>query len=135
MSWRILSTRSKVTSCGLCNNHCRLTINIFGGNRRFIGGNRCEKPVTKRSGGDSELNMYAYKLRSAARSYKPVAGPRGKIGIPMGLNMYELLPFWHTFFTQLGFEVVTLSPLQTVTLYLQGQGTHSLVIPSVFPPS
>ncbi len=39
----------RVTSCGLCNNHCRLTINIFGGNRRFIGGNRCEKPVTKRS--------------------------------------------------------------------------------------
>ena len=111
----------KVTSCGLCNNHCRLTINIFGGNRRFIGGNRCEKPVTKRSGGGSELNMYAYKLDQLL-SYKPVAGKRGKIGIPMGLNMYELLPFWHTFFTQLGFEVVT-SGLSNRDLYIKGQAT------------
>lgn len=110
----------KVTNCGLCNNHCRLTINIFGGNRRFIGGNRCEKPVTKRSGG-TELDMYAYKLK-LLRSYMPAMGPRGKIGIPMGLNMYELLPFWHTFFTKLGFEVV-LSPLSSRELYIEGQAT------------
>ncbi len=110
----------KVTNCGLCSNHCRLTINIFGGNRRFIGGNRCEKPVTRRSS-KPELNMYAYKLH-LLRSYIPAMGPRGKIGIPMGLNMYELLPFWHTFFTHLGFEVVT-SPLSSRELYLEGQTT------------
>lgn len=110
----------KVTNCGLCSNNCRLTINIFGGNRRFIGGNRCEKPVTKRSA-SNELNMYAFKLNTLL-SYKPQAGSRGKIGIPMGLNMYELLPFWHTFFTQLGFEVVT-SPLSSRELYIKGQST------------
>ncbi|MGX8709994.1 MAG: acyl-CoA dehydratase activase-related protein [bacterium] len=110
----------RVTSCGLCNNHCRLTINIFGGNRRFIGGNRCEKPVTKRTSED-ELNMYAYKL-GVLRSYQPIPGRRGKIGIPMGLNLYELLPFWHTFFTKLGFEV-TLSPLSSRELYIEGQST------------
>ena len=111
----------KVTTCGLCNNHCRLTINIFAGNRRFIGGNRCEKPVTRRSGQSKELNMYAYKLAQLL-SYRPVEGPRGKIGIPMGLNMYELLPFWYTLFTKLGFEVVT-SPLSSRELYLEGQST------------
>ena len=110
----------RVTTCGMCSNHCRLTVNMFGGNRRFIGGNRCEKPVTKRSG-KSELDMYAYKLK-LLRSYRPKAGPRGKIGIPMGLNMYELLPFWHTFFTRLGFEVVV-SPLSTRELYIRGQST------------
>lgn len=110
----------KVTNCGLCSNHCRLTINIFGGNRRFIGGNRCEKPVTKRSS-KMELDMYAYKLK-LLRDYLPAIGPRGKIGIPMGLNMYELLPFWHTFFTRLGFEVV-LSPVSSRELYLEGQST------------
>ncbi|HEX2985784.1 MAG TPA: acyl-CoA dehydratase activase-related protein [Caproiciproducens sp.] len=110
----------KVTSCGMCSNHCRLTINIFGGNRRYIGGNRCEKPVTKRSS-DGELNLYAYKLKTL-RSYRPVEGTRGKIGIPMGLNMYELLPFWYTFWTHLGFEVVT-SPLSSRELYLDGQST------------
>ena len=110
----------RVTSCGLCNNHCRLTINVFGGNRRFIGGNRCEKPVTKRSN-QSEQNMYAFKLETL-RSYLPVEGPRGKLGLPMGLNMYELLPFWYTFFTKLGFEVVT-SPLSSRELYIKGQST------------
>ena len=111
----------KVTTCGLCNNHCRLTINVFPGNRRFIGGNRCEKPVTRRAEQNKELNMYAYKLAQLL-SYRPVEGPRGKIGIPMGLNMYELLPFWYTLFTKLGFEVVT-SPLSSRELYLEGQST------------
>ena len=110
----------RVTNCGMCSNHCRLTVNIFGGNRRFIGGNRCEKPVTKRSSRE-ELDMYAYKL-NLLRSYRPQKGPRGKLGIPMGLNMYELLPFWHAFFTRLGFEVVT-SPLSSRELYLEGQST------------
>ncbi len=110
----------KVTSCGRCSNNCRLTINVFGGNRRFIGGNRCEKPVTKRSD-DGDLNLYAYKLE-LLRSYGPIKGSRGKIGIPMGLNLYELLPFWHTFFTELGFEVV-LSPLSSRELYINGQST------------
>ena len=110
----------KVTSCGMCSNNCRLTINVFGGDRRFIGGNRCEKPVTKRSSNE-ELNIYAFKTKTLA-AYKPVKGTRGKIGIPMGLNMYELLPFWHTFFTQLGFEVV-ISPVSNRELYINGQST------------
>jgi len=110
----------KVTSCGLCSNNCHLTVNIFGKNRRYIGGNRCEKPVTKRSG-SNELDMYAFKLETL-ESYKPIAGNRGKIGIPMGLNMYELLPFWHAFFTSLGFEVVC-SPLSNREIYINGQHT------------
>ena len=40
----------------------------------------------------------------------------------MGLNMFELLPFWHTLFTKLGFEVVT-SPLSNRKMYLLGQAT------------
>ena len=35
--------------------------------------------------------MFDYKL--SLEEYKPVKGKRGTIGIPMGLNMYELLPF------------------------------------------
>lgn len=109
-----------VVSCGLCSNHCRLTVNTFAGGRKFIGGNRCEKPVTKKKA-DEGLNLYEYK-RQLLDEYQPVKGPRGKIGIPMGLNMYELLPFWHKLFTTLGFEVVT-SPASNRALYLKGQHT------------
>ena len=47
---------------------------------------------------------------------------RGRIGIPMGLNMYEMLPFWHALFTALRFEVVV-SPLSSRELYTMGQHT------------
>lgn len=110
----------KVTNCGLCNNNCRLTINSFGGGRKFIAGNRCERPITKRVP-SSDLNMYDYKLK-LIDSYKPVEGLRGKLGMPMGLNMFEMYPFWYRFFTELKFEVFH-SPFSTRKIYLRGQQT------------
>ena len=110
----------KDARCGLCSNNCRLTVNVFDNNRRFISGNRCDRPITHRKADDT-LNIYDYKLR-LLKEYQPVPGERGKIGIPMGLNMFELLPFWHTLFTKLGFEVVT-SPLSNRKMYLLGQAT------------
>ena len=110
----------KAIACNGCPNHCRLTVNTFANGRKYIGGNRCSKPV---SGAQAKeiYNLYDYKKELLAK-YKPVPGKRGRIGIPMGLNMYELLPFWHTFFTSLGYEVVT-TPESTRALYLLGQHT------------
>lgn len=111
----------KVVNCGMCQNNCRLTVNSFGGGKKFIAGNRCERPITKRNSSGEDNNIYDYKLK-LLQSYKPVKGKRGKLGIPMGLNMYELLPFWHSFFTTLGFEVIC-SPLSSRKLYQRGQQT------------
>lgn len=111
-------TESKL--CQLCGNHCQLTVNTFGDGGQLISGNRCERPVTGQVQ-DQERNLYAYK-HQLLRQYKPEGGARGKIGIPMCLNMYELYPFWHAFFTQLGFAVYH-SPASSRKLYLDGQGT------------
>ncbi|MBQ8003056.1 MAG: 2-hydroxyacyl-CoA dehydratase [Clostridia bacterium] len=111
---------AKTVNCSGCTNNCLLTVNTFEGGRRFVSGNRCEKPVTKKSP-DNSLNLYAYKNLLLSK-YKSTDGGLGKIGIPMGLNMYEMYPFWHTFFTSLGFEVVT-SPPSSRDLYLKGQAT------------
>ena len=109
----------RVTTCQGCTNHCRLTINTFPGGRRFIGGNRCSKPVTGKQTAEI-YNLYDYK-RSLLEQYRTGGeNKRGRIGLPMGLNFYELLPFWHTFFTSLGFETVV-SPESTRQLYLDGQ--------------
>ena len=54
--------------------------------------------------------------------YKPVKGKRGTIGLPMGLNMYEMYPFWNTLFRELGFTV-KMSGFSNRKLYLKGQGT------------
>ncbi|MCI9552538.1 MAG: 2-hydroxyglutaryl-CoA dehydratase [Acutalibacter sp.] len=110
----------KAVTCNGCPNHCRLTVNTFGGGGRYIAGNRCDKPLKKQSPA-SEYNLYEYKKQLLA-AYAPCEGPRGKIGIPMGLNMFELYPFWHTFFTRLGFGVEA-SPESDRQLYFKGQHT------------
>lgn len=113
---------ARPAQCGLCTNHCALTVNVFDGGRRFISGNRCSRPLGKQK---SELpNLYRYKYNKL-RSLHGAGegdGSRGRIGIPMGLNMYENLPFWFVFFTKLNFEVV-LSPESTRKLYIRGQRT------------
>ena len=106
--------------CGGCGNHCQLTVNTFADGRKYISGNRCDKPVTGKSEDDS-LNLYAYKQQLLA-GYKPVPGKRGSIGIPLCLGFYELLPFWWAFWTKLGFAVHT-SPVSSRGLYLAGQAT------------
>ncbi len=111
----------KVTTCGLCENHCRLTVNTFDGGRKFIGGNRCERP-TARGGASEHYDLYEYKLSLLSSYSDKPASPKARIGLPMGLNLYEMLPFWHKFFTQLGFEVVV-SPRSDRKLYLSGQQT------------
>ncbi len=110
----------KSVTCNGCNNKCQLTVNDFGTGRRFIGGNRCEKPVTSKAQDDS-LNLYEYKLKKLAE-YPESEGSRGVIGLPMGLNMYEMYPFWNTFFRSLGFTV-KMSGFSNRKLYLKGQGT------------
>ena len=109
--------------CGGCGNHCQLTVNVFADGKRFISGNRCDKPVTGKANNE-DLDLYAYKLK-LLDGYRKAAAPansRGKIGIPLCLNMYELLPFWHTLFSRLGFEVVV-SPFSNRKLYQSGQAT------------
>jgi len=109
----------KTANCGLCGNNCLLSINTFSGGRRYISGNKCERPITKRTS-DPEHNIYKYK-QDLLEAYGDVTGARSEvIGLPLGLNLYELAPFWHKFFSELGFGVVV-SPFSDRTLYLAGQ--------------
>ena len=110
----------RAITCNGCQNHCRLTVNSFANGAKYIAGNRCDKPLQKHSK-TAQYNLYDYK-RQLLDSYTPCKGPRGTIGIPMGLNLYELYPFWYTFFTKLGFGVVR-SPESDRKLYFKGQHT------------
>ena len=110
----------KSVTCNGCNNRCQLTVNDFGGGRRYIGGNRCEKPVTNKAQDDT-LNLYEYKLAKLA-ALPEGEGARGTIGLPMALNMYEMYPFWNTLFRELGFTV-KMSGFSNRKLYLKGQST------------
>ena len=106
-----LQFETSMAKCKGCTNNCRLTINKFTGGRQYISGNRCERGLGKTKNENGMPNLYDYKLKRLF-SYEPLSpdkAPRGTVGIPRVLNMYENYPFWFTFFTKLGYRVV-LSP-------------------------
>ncbi len=116
------SQKATNIQCQGCGNHCHLTINTFNDGSRYISGNRCDRPITGKIENNS-FNLYAYKRKKIEYfQTHPGNGTRGTVGIPLVLNMYELLPFWHTFFTTLGFQV-RVSPVSSHELYQKGQGT------------
>ncbi len=114
------------TRCHRCENRCLLTINTFPGGRRFITGNRCEKGAGGQEAGQEVPNLYEYKYRRLF-DYEPLSeekAPRGTIGIPRVLNMYENYPFWFTVLTSLGFRVIV-SPHSSKAIYDMGIETIS----------
>ncbi len=112
-----LAPTHRTVRCQKCSNHCLLTINDFGKgpdgkNRRFITGNRCEKGAGVVDEKSEVPNLFDYKAHRLF-DYEPLAAenaPRGTVGIPRALNMYENYPFWFTFFTKLGFRVILSDP-------------------------
>ena len=116
-----LEFSTSMAKCKGCTNNCRLTINKFSGGRQYISGNRCERGIGKQKNENNIPNLFEYKLKRIF-DYTPLTGDaayRGKVGIPRVLNMYENYPFWHTFFTELGYEIV-LSPLSNRKIYELG---------------
>lgn len=114
------SHTSKSAVCRGCGNNCRLTVNIFGEGKKYISGNKCEKGLGRTEKSDLP-NLHEFK-RNLLTSLTPGENKRGKIGIPLALGMYELLPLWHGILTKLGFEVMV-SPMSTRRTYEKGQFT------------
>lgn len=112
---------TKIRNCGKCTNNCMLTITSFNDGREYISGNRCERGANLPMTSKKLPNLYDYKY-GRIFGYKSLSkddAKRGEVGIPRVLNMYENYPFWHTFFTQLGFRVV-LSARSSKKIYEKG---------------
>ena len=58
-----LTVTQKHARCGRCSNNCLLTINDFGGGRRFITGNRCEKGAGNHAKKQEVPNLFTEKNR------------------------------------------------------------------------
>ena len=115
-----LKVKTMHSRCKGCENHCALTINMFN-KKTYISGNRCERGSGNNGSNSALPNMYSWKY-DRLFSYEALSeedAPRGIIGIPRVLNMYENYPFWFTFLTKLGFRVV-LSDHSNRTMYEKG---------------
>lgn len=115
------SCQSEIRYCQKCTNHCMLTVSTFNDNSEYISGNRCERGANIPVSSKRLPNLFDYKYRRVFnyRSLTKEQANRGTVGIPRVLNMYENYPFWHTFFSQLGFRVV-LSPRSSKAIYEKG---------------
>lgn len=109
--------------CEKCGNHCLLTISEFDDGRTFISNNRCERGGNTPEKKTEKLpNMFESKYKRLFSHYRPLdpeSAPRGVVGIPRVLNIYENYPFWFTFFTELGYSV-KLSPRSSRDVYSKG---------------
>ncbi len=109
--------------CEKCGNHCLLTISEFDDGRTFISNNRCERGGNTPEKQTEKLpDLFAEKYKRLFAYYRPLPedkAPRGVVGIPRVLNLYENYPFWFTFFTELGYSV-KLSPRSSRDVYSRG---------------
>ena len=134
-----LAPTHRTVRCQKCSNACLLTVNDFGKgpdgkHRRFITGNRCEKGAGIVDEASDVPNLFDYKAHRLF-DYEPLApqdAPRGTVGIPRALNMYENYPFWFTFFTKLGFRVVLSDPStkQTYEAGIESMPSESVCYPA-----
>jgi len=111
--------KSVGVTCNRCTNKCAMTVNTFNG-KKFVTGNKCELG----SGGDkiSPLPNVVAQKYSSILSTPLIGGGKMKIGMPVALNMYENIPFWAAFLTDLGCDVVLSDP-SSRELYMTGQHT------------
>ena len=116
------SVVTKSYRCGRCGNNCLITMQKFPDGEKYFTGNRCERGVGKNKIESKIPNAFAYKYHRLF-DYKSLENPvRGSIGIPRVLNIYEDYPFWHTFFTELGYRV-ELSSKSSAKIFYKGLET------------
>lgn len=116
---------TKSYRCGRCGNNCMITMQKFPDGGKFFTGNRCERGVGGKIQKSDEIpNAFAYKYKRVFdyESLDAENAPRGIVGIPRVLNIYEDYPFWHTFFTELGYRV-ELSGKSNAELFYKGMAT------------
>ena len=127
------SISKKEVQCHGCTNKCSVLRMKFANGNICFAGNKCEKIFfNKNTAIEKGFNTFEFKnellfehntLNNKTQiPHNCDIKERVTVGIPRVLNMFENYPFWHTLFTECGFEVV-LSPESTFALYQKGVGS------------
>jgi predicted CoA-substrate-specific enzyme activase len=98
-------------TCKECTNHCEIRmVKIEGESKPLFYGGRCEKYEvdSRKRKSDDIPNLFVEREHILLGSYDEERNKGGiSIGIPRELILYyQEFPFWRTFFTELGFQVV-----------------------------
>ena len=135
--WDLSDRPYELTSfeCKECSNQCEIRKVIVKGEKPLFYGSRCEKYDVDRTRKrrDDLPDLFAEREEALMASYveeKPVAQDGPTIGIPRLLHFHELIPFWKTFFTSLGFRIVF---SERTNKRLIHKGIEKIVAETCFP--
>jgi len=96
--------------CAECPNRCNIRRVLFDGEKPLFYGSRCEKYDIKKknasSGSARDLFAEREELLITATAHHQIAEHAPSIGIPRMLYVNDFLPFFQTFFAELGYRVV-----------------------------
>lgn len=95
--------------CGICTNHCKITIADVDGESVAYGFLCGRDYETKKFINNNLSGFDLLKERKDLFSLKPAKG-FVTVGIPAALHMYEDLPMWKYFFEQLSIKTTTSEP-------------------------
>ncbi len=99
--------------CNGCDNQCNIKKVTIEGEPPVFYGARCEKYEIKKKNpkADPLPDLFAEREKLLWAGYEePKEKEKERIGIPRVLFFHEIFPYWHTFFTELGFQVVLSDP-------------------------
>ncbi len=96
--------------CAECANRCDIRKVIFDGEKPLFYGSRCEKYDVKKKNGEAgslpDLFAEYQQMLLSSATVKEAGNRAPVIGIPRMLYVNDFLPFWQTFFSELGYRVV-----------------------------
>ena len=121
--------------CRKCPNRCEIKRLKVKGERPLLYGSRCERFEVNRGGrkGGDLPDLFAEReqfLEQACRTPEPCAPDAPVIGIPRCMFYHELLPFFYTFLTGLGYRVVLSEKTHKQIIH---RGVESVVAETCFP--
>lgn len=131
--------------CKGCSNICEIKrVKIDGEDNPLHYGSRCEKYDVKRdtAGHRSQVTGHDFempdlfeerdRLLHSSHEYYINRNPRpiARLGIPQSLFFHELLPFWSTLFSELGFEVILSDKTNRQLIH---KGVEAVLSESCFP--
>jgi predicted CoA-substrate-specific enzyme activase len=117
--------------CAGCPNHCEIRQVQVAGEKPLYYGSRCEKYEVDRKKQLVDLPDLLLERENWLYGLEPPPERRrGKIGLPRTLFLQELMPFFRTFFEELGFTVVYSAKTNKAVIR---QGVESLAAEPCYP--
>lgn len=121
--------------CNGCPNTCEIKKVMLEGEDPLYYGSRCEKYEKKAQSTSrkSKVDLFGIREKMLLKSYdrQPTTENRQpRIGIPRALIFHEYLPFWVTFFQELGYTVVLSDSTNKKIIH---RGVESCISDHCFP--